>query len=59
MTAPSLPEVRQCQDEASDMFGASAVKGSGLTTGMWGVMHPENGGHWSPDADVANWTVLS
>lgn len=50
-----LPEVRQCQDPAHYLYGAVAVKGDG----KWGVMHPVNGGHWSQDDEVADWTVLS
>jgi hypothetical protein len=54
-----LAEVRQCQDSLDPMYGASAVQGTGLTAGKWGVMHPVNGGHWADDAEVANWEVLS
>ena len=53
--APSLPEVRQCQDPEHWLYGASAVQGAGT----WGVMHPQNGGHWADDDEVADWAVLS
>lgn len=53
MTA--LPEVRQCQDPDHFLYGSSAVAAG---PDRWGVMSPQNGGHWSTDADVTDWTVL-
>ena len=56
MTVPLLPEVRQCQDTESHLFGATAVAGG--PQGTWGVMHPGIGGHWATPEDVADWPVI-
>ncbi|WVX88192.1 hypothetical protein SEA_SIZEMORE_24 [Mycobacterium phage Sizemore] len=47
-----IPEVRQCVDEASHMFGAVAVRAG---VNRWGVMHPQHGGHWAGDVEVNGW----
>jgi hypothetical protein len=56
MTAPALPEVRQCQDPDNHLFGATAVAGG--PKGSWGVMHPGIGGHWATPEEVADWPVI-
>lgn len=53
------PEVRQCQDADDPMFGAVAVAGTDTAAGLWGVMHPANGGHWTDHGHIAEWAVLS
>jgi hypothetical protein len=59
---PDLPEVRQCTDTASHLFGATAVWCDRL--GRWGVMRPgitdpaSLGGAWATDAEVTNWEAL-
>jgi len=55
-SVPELPEVRQCADSEHFLYGASAVAAG---ENRWGVMHPVNGGHWSDDAGVEGWPVLS
>lgn len=35
--------------------GAVAVQAG---ADRWGVMHPEHGGHWANDDEVADWTDL-
>jgi hypothetical protein len=52
---PKVPEVRQCRNPDDAQFGAVAVSAGGT---RWGVMNPNNGGHWAEDAEVADWTVL-
>lgn len=47
-----LPEVRQCADEKSHLLGAVAVRAG---DDRWGVMHPQHGGHWATDQEVADW----
>lgn len=54
--AKANPKVKQCQDEKHWLFGAVAVAAG---TDRWGVMHPENGGHWAKDAEVEAWKVLT
>lgn len=46
------PEVKQCTDIQSHLFGAVAVQAG---ENRWGVMHPAHGGHWATDAEVADW----
>lgn len=56
-----IPEVRQCQDQEDENFGAVAVK-TDLPIGEWFVGRPSGrgaGGHWGEDAEVADWKVLS
>lgn len=53
----TLPEARQCQDPQDPQFGAVAVKAPGEN--RWGVMNPNNGGHWATDDEVATWKVIS
>lgn len=55
MAAKKPPEVRQCQIQDHWLFGAAAVKAG---ANRWGVMHPDNGGHWSTDDEVKDWTKL-
>lgn len=56
---PQIPEVRQCQDPESFMFGAIAVR-SGVPGQKWSVMTVANGGHHTPDEDeVKDWVVAS
>jgi hypothetical protein len=50
----AAPEVRQCVDETSHMFGAVAVRAS---ENRWGVMHPQHGGHWATDVEVHDWAA--
>lgn len=50
----NLPEVKQCTDTDSHLFGAVAVKAG---DNRWGVMHPSNGGHWATDVDVSDWAA--
>jgi hypothetical protein len=56
MTAPAVPEIRQCMDPDHFLFGASALR----TTNPdgWGVMTVANGGHHSTDEDVKDWVVI-
>lgn len=57
MTAPGpLPEVRQCQDTTHFLYGATAVVNT--TADRWGVMAPNQGGHWALPEDVATWAVI-
>lgn len=51
-----LPEVKQCTDTDSHLYGAVAVKAA---ENRWGVMHPTNGGHWATDEDVDGWTEVT
>ena len=51
---PTTPEVRQNLIDGSDQFGAVAVKAG---DDRWLVANPLNGGHWTNDAEVANWTL--
>jgi hypothetical protein len=55
---PAPPEVRQNQDPTHHLFGAVAVPGAGPVSGMWGVMDPEQGGHWATADEVADWSVI-
>jgi hypothetical protein len=52
--AKALPEVRQCTNEEDPQYGSVAVKAG---ANRWGVMNPSNGGHWSEDDEVKDWTV--
>lgn len=55
----NIPEVRQCQDPKSYMFGAVAVK-SAVPGFEWSVMTVRNGGHHDEDDSVVkDWAVLS
>jgi hypothetical protein len=56
--AGTLPEVRQNQNPDHHLFGAVAVPGSGPVAGMWGVMDPEQGGHWAAAEEVADWAII-
>lgn len=47
-----LPEVKQCTNKESHLYGAVAVRAG---ENRWGVMHPDTGGHWATDAEVADW----
>lgn len=49
----NLPEVKQCTDTTSHLFGAVAVHAG---ENRWGVMHPAHGGHWATDTEVSDWT---
>jgi hypothetical protein len=51
----ALPEVRQCQDEENFMYGSAAVAAG---ENRWGVMNPNNGGHWATDDEVKDWKTL-
>lgn len=52
------PEVRQCRDESSPLFGAVAVKlPDGSPLGEYGVMTLKRGGHFAEAAEVADWAV--
>lgn len=55
-SSPEPPEVRQCQDPESYLFGASAVA---VGDGRWGVMTTDRGGHYADDTEVDGWPVLS
>lgn len=55
---PTPPEVRQNQDPNHHLFGAVAVPGAGPVAGMWGVMDPEQGGHWATAEEVADWAII-
>lgn len=60
MTASTpSPEVRQCRNPDNTMFGAVAVAGAAGMTGYFGVMHPQNGGHWALPDEVTDWAVIS
>lgn len=50
------PEARQCQTEDDFQFGSVAVKAG---DNRWGVMSPANGGHWTNDAEVKDWPVVT
>lgn len=50
------PAVKQCTDEESHLFGAVAVQQG---PNRWGVMHPENGGHWAFDHEVQHWADMT
>jgi hypothetical protein len=52
----TVPEARQCQDPEDAQFGAVTVKAG---EDRWGVMNPNNGGHWATDAEVDGWKVIS
>lgn len=49
------PETRQCQDREHWQFGSVAVKAG---DNRWGVMSPDNGGHWATDDEVKEWKVI-
>ncbi len=49
-----LPDVKQCANVESHLFGAVAVKAA---ENRWGVMHPTNGGHWATETEVADWAA--
>lgn len=55
MPATNPPTIKQCTDPESHMFGAVAVQAG---EGRWGVMHPQHGGHWAVDFEVADWPGL-
>ena len=58
MTAPTPPEVRQCQNPEDTQFGSVAVK-SAVPGFAWGVFNPANGGHWETNDEVVrSWKVL-
>ncbi|QSM04643.1 hypothetical protein PROPHIGD54-2_43 [Mycobacterium phage prophiGD54-2] len=50
MTDTTTPEIRVSADRL-----AVAIQRS---DGRWAVMHREVGGHYAPDAEVADWAVL-
>jgi hypothetical protein len=56
MTNPTkkAPEVRQCADVTHPQFGSVAVNAG---ENRWGVMSPDNGGHWADDNEVQDWEV--
>lgn len=55
----AMPEVRQCIDPKSHLYGSVAVK-SILPHLAWGVFNPTSGGHWlEDDAIVQDWPVAS
>lgn len=53
---PAIPEVRQNLDPDSPAHGSVAVKAG---DDRWLVANPTNGGHWTGDAEVADWTELA
>lgn len=56
----ALPEVRQCQDKDSPMFGAVAVR-SGVAGIAWSVMTVANGGHHNADENadgIMQWPIV-
>lgn len=53
---PSAPEVRQCTDPENAQFGSVAVSAG---QDRWGVMSPNNGGHWTVDDEVKDWKVVT
>lgn len=53
--APVPPVVKQNVTIGDWLFGAVAVSAG---TNRWGVMTPENGGHWATDKDVDGWATL-
>lgn len=55
MAPQKPPAARQCVDMEDHLFGAVAVAGG---ENRWGVMHPDNGGHWADDAEVADWAEM-
>lgn len=55
---PNVPEVRQCVNPESYMFGAVAVA-TDLPNIPWGIMTVSNGGHLCSNEDeVKDWAVL-
>jgi len=53
------PEVRQCQDESSPLFGAVALKlPEGSPLGEYGVMTLNRGGHFATAGEVENWAQI-
>lgn len=58
-SGPDVPagiaQVRQCIDGSSPYLGAVAVKRG---ANAWGVMHPQHGGHWADDNEVADWQPM-
>lgn len=54
-TTAAAPEARQCQDNEDAQFGSVAVKAG---KDRWGVMNPNNGGHWATDDEVKDWKKL-
>lgn len=55
MVGKAIPETRQCQDEEHWQFGSVAVRAG---EDRWGVMNPNNGGHWGTDSEVKDWTAV-
>lgn len=65
---PPLPEVRQCQDPASQYYGRTATAAFDQFTGearpgVWMIANPQTGGHWThtsePEGkDIESWPVL-
>ena len=53
---PEIPEVRQCTNPESHLFGAVAVKQS---DNRWAYAHNELGGGWATLIDVQGWTVMA
>jgi hypothetical protein len=58
------PEARQDRDPESHTFGAVAVQAKDQITGeprpgVYGYIHPANGGGWLTAEDVEDWEVLS
>jgi hypothetical protein len=54
--APGLPQVKQCNTIGDWQYGSVAVAAG---PNRWGVMTPDNGGHWATDADVKDWDVAT
>lgn len=55
MADKKIPEARQCQDQEHWQFGSVAVAAG---RNRWGVMSPDNGGHWADDDEVKDWKVV-